>query len=280
MTARSLLVIDLDSALCDREGRASLRDRAALARAAEPGGHVAFATSQRTAAAIERLRSLSLRGWVIGADGAEIAGVDGSRVTRHVLPSTVATRCAARMRAQGLSVFALTSQALHGEAELRGVAAESIGPIADVYSAVPPRLADIQALAATGPWESVRDASRQLETESPTRIAARHFRSGPLHAVRVRSVRATRAKAIEEICARLGVRRSGAAYVGGAVHPAGDLGAFVGAGRTYCVAGVPDEIAHGAHRLASPAGEGAIAEALDRWRDSCRDAAASAGKKR
>lgn len=261
-----MAVFDLDTIVVDDAGAVSDRDRSALAKAAGSGAHLAFATSRRAPSAGSFTRSLALDGWVIACDGAQIGrSRDGRIVTRHTLPATVAGRCAEILWMHALRVVAVTLEAIHGDADDEPLAREVLGPLADVYAAAWPRLNDLCAIVAIGDAASVTGAHRQISALAPTRLSATRFSVGGRHALRVSPLRSSRARAIADVAARLGIRRTQVVYAGGLGHPCGDSGVLLATSRVFCPRSVPPDVAPHAARLESERGRGAIAESLERW---------------
>lgn len=260
----SLLVVDLDTVLAERVAE---RDRAALERARRSGCEIAFTSSARAPAARERARALGLEGWIVGCDGAQLARArDGHILCRHTLPASVATRALEIVSSLGLTALTLGADAAHGPAGAEDLARAALGVAAEGYSTKAPLRTEICALVAVGDTPRVHEADAALADLAPTRIRRVTYAlpSGGA-AMRASSRRGSRARAIADLAARLGTRRTRVALVTGVTGPYVDASALGEVGRVFCIEGVPAELIGPRCERLETSGEGAIAEAVERW---------------
>ncbi|WP_236517288.1 HAD hydrolase family protein [Sandaracinus amylolyticus] len=262
----SLLVVDLDTVFDDR---VCDRDRMALERLRSTGCEIGFTSSGRAAAARARMRALGLEGWIIGCDGAQLARArDGHLLCRHSLPASIAARAQEILSAMQLEVFAVTADGAHGPPGAHELAQTALGFASEGYTSAPALRAEICALVAAGDTARVHAGANALTELAPTRIArATYSLPSGGSALRVSSRRGSRARAIGDLAARLGTRRTRAAYVTGVRGPYVDASAILELPRVFCLPDVPVErLGARCERLVARAGEGALAEAIDRWR--------------
>src|SRR5690606_33983887 len=129
-----------------------------------------------------------------------------------------------------------------------------------------PLRTEICALVAVGDTPRVHEADAALADLAPTRIRRVTY---PIAnggaAMRASSRRGSRARAIADLAARLGTRRTRVALVSGVAGPYVDASAITEVGRVFCIADVPSELIGPRCERLETSGEGAITEAVERW---------------
>lgn len=261
-----LLALDLDGTLLRADHTVDPRDVAAIAELQAAGVTVTILTGRLHSGSVDAARACAIAGPIGCVEGSHIVDVDGA--TTHAHHALAADDVAAiRGAIDGLAGFVFHAGGIH-----HGEVDDDHAAYVSVWSRAMRRV-DADALwtaaplgaVAVGRTEAVTAAHAALAPHAG-RIFAVQFavRDRPgTSAVLIRAAGPHKGTALAELCRLAGCTTDDAVVVGDWIN---DVPMFRAAGRSFVMAGAPDEVrAAASDVLVTPAGAGGgIAEAIRR----------------
>lgn len=268
---RRLLALDLDGTLLRRDGSIHPRDVDAIRRARDAGVYVTLATGRLIGGTLTHAQKLGLDGAIICGDGATTASATTGEILEHSsVDATTTAGLVATLGAHGLIPFVFSHGEIHADESAR--AYDDWVRIWSEQIHYHPVLADSHAwrgegtVAMTlglGNEHAVTAAHVVMDEKWGARVINTRFGFGERHMLRSFRQECSKGYALARLSDRLGIPREECVVVGDWYN---DLSMFAFAGRSFAMAGAPDDVKRAAtHRLIARAGEGGgVAEAIDR----------------
>jgi Cof subfamily protein (haloacid dehalogenase superfamily) len=268
---RRLLALDLDGTLLRRDGSIHPRDVDAIQRARAAGVYVTLATGRLIGGTLPHARKLDLDGAMICGDGATTASaVTGEVLDCSSVDALTTEGIVATLRAHDLIPFVFSHGEIHADESARGY--DEWVRIWSEQIHYHPVLADSHAwrtegtVAMTlglGEDAAVTAAHTVMDEKWGSRVLNTRFGFGERHMLRSFRPECSKGYALGRLAEKLGIPREQCVVVGDWYN---DLSMFEFAGRSFAMAGAPDDVKRAAtHRLVARAGEGCgVAEAIDR----------------
>jgi HAD superfamily hydrolase (TIGR01484 family) len=266
-----LLALDLDGTLLRSDGRVDDRDRAAIAELQRAGVAVTIVTGRLYSGSLAAARACAIAGAIACVEGSHLIEVDSERtLAHHAFADDQAELLRATFADHGLASFVFDADQIHhdrgGEPYAHYVATWS--PNMNIVDAAhAPQVWANRPLAAVaiGEPDAVAAAHDALRTHAD-RLFSVSFSVGRVpgkHAVLARAAGPSKGTALAELCALAGCTVAEAVAVGDWFN---DVPMFEVAGRSFVMAGAPDEVrtkaSDGLQRVAGSGG--GIAEAVRR----------------
>lgn len=268
---RSLLAVDLDGTLVQRDGAILAADRAAIHRARRAGAVVTIATGRLAPSVIATTLSLGLGAPVIVADGAALLDprtgsvLEGARITEGTLRALLVVSSA-----HALAPFLCHADGILGWTEG--------GALAGYVTGWSPRVALVERLdealgdravvmtLALGTKDAVTAALSAAERSSGAAVQLATFPldEGGTWALRAQPRDVSKGAALARLAARLDVPRARVGAVGDALN---DLSMLTWAGTSFAMGHAPPEVCRAATCVLRATAEtgGGVAEAVERW---------------
>lgn len=278
-----LIVLDLDGTLLDSRGRISPRNAAAMAAAESAGIAVVVATGRSWSESKHVLGPLGYQRPFVGAGGAVLAaGLCGTTMLRHSMPSDLVGQAATSLLAHGHAVL-LLKDSIHEGDEYVVIGDRPLDPASEwwfrTFGIRHRRVTDIGedphpedtvriGVVATGRELAVvaeelrRDLGSQLFLQNWSAVTSSAATGSTTHLLEIFDPKVNKWSMVQELCRREGIDRSRVVAIGDGLN---DVEMLRGAAIGIAMANAGPEALAAAASITGHHDEDGVAEAIERY---------------